>query len=552
MTRTNREDASRNRLVLTNSTPFDALTELEVLDLSDNELSDLPPGLFRNLQKLTALSLAENALKVLPPGTFQGLQGLRRLDLHVAGLHELQQEAFRGLDSLGFLDLSQNSLCDLPDGSFGSLRHLKLLNLRRAQLLNPLSYWPSCDAWYWRKWKGKDVANTAYALGLWRQSADDHGEHRRCVVIDAIALDTHEYVNVLWAMSEFRVKGSHLCHVTRPLEPLCFRASRALQTSGHGKSTGQVNGPAHYALDLEHWDHHAEVGRSLLKRRLASERGYHFVTVPWWEWDQALRDRGGRRGYLQSLGPRHMTKDWGSACASPSDVRGQRSDSAEAETKPGYTPAGAPWSSNPLCEVTGAAFQNLSSLKVLDLANLCMDSMNRSFFEHVPDLMVFNISNNRLVELPDHLFVDASALLAVDLSQNRPSEARARIDVSGTRFQGIERVDANAFQGLRSLKVLEMEGNDVAELPGEVFSPLTSLERLSLADNRFVELGASTFRGLAALLCLDSSAADHKRLDLARNSLEQLHESVFNSLKQLAILDLSGNRLTGLQENMSL
>ena len=107
-----------------------------------------------------------------------------------------------------------------------------------------------CDAWYWRKWKGKDVANTAYALGLWRQSADDHGEHRRCVVIDAIALDTHEYVNVLWAMSEFRVKGSHLCHVTRPLEPLCFRASRALQTSGHGKSTGQVACEHHRGLEL--------------------------------------------------------------------------------------------------------------------------------------------------------------------------------------------------------------------------------------------------------------------------------------------------------------
>ena len=121
----------------------------------------------------------------------------------------------------------------------------------------------------------------------------------------------------------------------------------------------EVNGPAHYALDLEHWDHHAEVGRSLLKRRLASERGYHFVTVPWWEWDQALRDRGGRRGYLQSLGPRHMTKDWGSACASPSDVRGQRSDSAEAETKPGYTPAGAPWSEGaqmpvPPCRAEGS------------------------------------------------------------------------------------------------------------------------------------------------------------------------------------------------------
>ncbi|CAE7610958.1 Lgr4 [Symbiodinium sp. CCMP2592] len=755
-------DASRNRLVLTNSTPFDALTDLELLDLSDNKLTDLPPGLFRNLQKLTALSLAENELKVLPPGTFQGLEGLRRLDLHVAGLHELQQEAFRGLDSLGFLDLSQNSLCDLPDGSFGSLscaelgdtppfvtmpgrgsvqtRHLqtaihdaasrgpraflgflqphtaerfaswspynltaalhKIVGMRRSRLeswlveelrtaawelgaaavrsdlldsrqlsnllldlrqlelwdvlrkLGPellkrvdtgfseLSAWDltnalsgcaapallddltlkavfravmhklaGCDAWYWCKWKGKDVANTAYALGLWRQSADDlvstadawsltQSLWTRTLEL-AAGMEAEEYVNVLWAMSEFRVKGSHLCQVVdtsldvlrrcrRNLGPdllsrfasalaeLCRRQgtenpqdrSRASTTGGSNyvnsseriffemvaeeswrmtwpvarrgrlvwsfacmrlkhvalfehvlgesrwemcseggladicwalvtvqpaevetssrlrdllphlssrrlpqwlwllllwcfavadisipsalqehiycalSSTGaghaaategyswteidarmldqvlmllgwqsysssfcptakgnppmpsafqrdvfdmleemgltpefeaegfdlfvrdrclamEVNGPAHYALDLEHWDYHAEVGRSLLKRRLASKKGYHFVTVPWWEWDQALRDRGGRRGYLQSLVSRHMTTDWGSAFASTSDLRGQRSDSAEAETKRGYTPAGAPWSDGaqmpvPPCRAEGS------------------------------------------------------------------------------------------------------------------------------------------------------------------------------------------------------
>ena len=63
----------------------------------------------------------------------------------------------------------------------------------------------------------------------------------------------------------------------------------------------EVNGPSHYALDLERHDYQAEVGRSVLKRRLAAKKGYYFATIPWWEWDQALNQSGGRRAYLQSL-----------------------------------------------------------------------------------------------------------------------------------------------------------------------------------------------------------------------------------------------------------
>ena len=90
----------------------------------------------------------------------------------------------------------------------------------------------SCDASYWQKWKGKDIANTAYSLGLWRQSAEDLVSTDRAGRLTqaiwqrtlelALELGAEEFVNVLWAMSEFQVEGSWLCHLADvSLQVLC-------------------------------------------------------------------------------------------------------------------------------------------------------------------------------------------------------------------------------------------------------------------------------------------------------------------------------------------
>ena len=65
---------------------FDGLDNLQELDLSHNNLSELPPGLFNGLSNLQSLHLQYNKLRRLPPDAFDGLSNLQWLDL--SRLHE--------------------------------------------------------------------------------------------------------------------------------------------------------------------------------------------------------------------------------------------------------------------------------------------------------------------------------------------------------------------------------------------------------------------------------------------------------------------------------
>ena len=61
---------------------FDGLTSLEELDLSGMSISDLPAGVFRDLESLRYLSLADNRIHPrLKNGVFSGLSNLGGLDL---------------------------------------------------------------------------------------------------------------------------------------------------------------------------------------------------------------------------------------------------------------------------------------------------------------------------------------------------------------------------------------------------------------------------------------------------------------------------------------
>ena len=109
---------------------FVGLSSMEVLVLSDNELTSLPSGIFNGLTSLTHLILSRNKLTELPSGIFNGLTSLTHLHLDDNILESLDADVFSNLTSLTHLHLNNNELTELPSSIFNGLTSLTHLYLQ--------------------------------------------------------------------------------------------------------------------------------------------------------------------------------------------------------------------------------------------------------------------------------------------------------------------------------------------------------------------------------------------------------------------------------------
>lgn len=138
---------------------FAELNSLEMLDLSHNNIADVRPECFEGLSKLTVLNLTENFLDVLQPNVFSATPLLKRLllagnsfkaidsswlanlpklehlDLRMLGLRSLPKEVFRGLPLLHLIELSDNEFDEVPTKALASAKSLKILHLEHNPIV---------------------------------------------------------------------------------------------------------------------------------------------------------------------------------------------------------------------------------------------------------------------------------------------------------------------------------------------------------------------------------------------------------------------------------
>ncbi|XP_072113501.1 uncharacterized protein [Mobula birostris] len=128
---------NNNRLQTLPSTLLHPLHLLDVLDLSNNELSSLPLQLFKNHRKLTDLRLGHNKLKNLTASLFSHQVNLQYLTISGNLITSLSPHIFANLTKLLMLDLSNNSLTCLPKILISGLEALQTLKLS-DNLINEL------------------------------------------------------------------------------------------------------------------------------------------------------------------------------------------------------------------------------------------------------------------------------------------------------------------------------------------------------------------------------------------------------------------------------
>lgn len=112
---------------------IETISNLEVLDLSNNHFHIIPPELYR-LNNLKELNMSNVHMHQSPAGISE-LKNLVRLNLSANGLTELREEISE-LHNLKYLDLSNNSLTTMYPAVV-KLTQLVSLNLRGNPISKP-------------------------------------------------------------------------------------------------------------------------------------------------------------------------------------------------------------------------------------------------------------------------------------------------------------------------------------------------------------------------------------------------------------------------------
>lgn len=109
---------------------------LQVLDLTQNNISHILDHNFRGLVNLLELHLDENRIESMPSETFRHLQELRVLTLARNRIRELVPRLFLMLGKLHELDLSHNPLTELNPEVFKDIQGLRVFRCRSCYLSN--------------------------------------------------------------------------------------------------------------------------------------------------------------------------------------------------------------------------------------------------------------------------------------------------------------------------------------------------------------------------------------------------------------------------------
>jgi Leucine-rich repeat (LRR) protein len=129
-----------NKIAFIADRAFEGLAVLTIIELSSNRLASLPPELFLDARDIKEIHLRNNTLAVLPPGIFSELTQLQVLDM---SMNELTAEwinsgTFAGLVRLVVLDLSDNRITRLESSVFRDLYSMQILRVHE----NLIEYLP--------------------------------------------------------------------------------------------------------------------------------------------------------------------------------------------------------------------------------------------------------------------------------------------------------------------------------------------------------------------------------------------------------------------------
>ncbi|XP_071573008.1 uncharacterized protein [Temnothorax nylanderi] len=205
-------------------------------------------------------------------------------------------------------------------------------------------------------------------------------------------------------------------------------------------------------------------------------------------------------------------------------------------------------SHNSLSRFNSDVFKGIFSLLQLDLSANFFQEFPTDALRHLTDLKFLNISNNLITEIERIHLLSLNELQVLDLSRNNIGRlgintfsnliALIRLDLS---FNALRTIEESSFEGLTKLKWLSLQDNNILLVPASALTQLPSLAHLHVQFNRIAALSSELIRATSTNLMT---------LGLTRNLVREIPPRLFYNFENLINIELSGNMLSIISQNM--
>ncbi|KAM4016779.1 uncharacterized protein ACNLHF_002954 [Anomaloglossus baeobatrachus] len=211
---------------------------------------------------------------------------------------------------------------------------------------------------------------------------------------------------------------------------------------------------------------------------------------------------------------------------------------------------------NSISMIKRKAFYNLYKLETLLLSGNKVHSVQGNSFKDMSSLKRLDLANNEIYKFSDLTFNSLKTLLSLDISRNglgfnkRDTKSPFRklkhlesLDMSYQARRYMDPVSVSLYQGLQSLKKLEVRGISSSFFKDVSFSFLPNLTDFDMSE---------TFKGddFNSMVELIRKCKQVRSLHLENNEIQNLPEDIFVSFNLLENISLQRNKLKNISEKL--
>ncbi|XP_041981514.1 chaoptin [Aricia agestis] len=483
-------DLHGNRLATLKRSQFKGLRDVEMLDISYNNITKLDGSHLGDLSKLGWCNASHNLIPEIPRGMFARNTLIKVVHLDNNRIKKLDINSFKGMRFLRRLYLQDNQISEVGRGTFSAVTRIGTVDLAR-------NFIPKVDYQMFQAVKYAELINLAEnnITLIDKQAFTDlylavvNVSHNQLTTIEGGA-----FVNCN-NMSLLDLSHNRLATIPRAAFDENTYATEFRLSYNEFTDLGQI--PIHNMTGLKVLN--ASHNRITTIPKNAFPKLYELHTV--------------------DVSHNELTDIFNSVFQTLFSLRYLNlSHNALEHIKPAtfgtiYTILELDLSHNKLSDLSRGSLAKLASCRTLDLSH--------NFLERIPQIPIslgeLNFAYNNVSEIRANTWPTMNALLRLNLSHNSLGDA----------------LDGGAFSGLLTLQSLDLSANGLTRPPWQALNVLTSLQYLYMQENNLTTLSRAAFGSLPTTF----------HLDLSHNQLASVERRAFDGLPQLLHLSLSANLL---------